>query len=283
MKALRRDAVILAAAAALLAACVTGQSTVDSSSTGAMSSSGMSSTGGFNISLVNTTANEIIPKPRPNVTTLYCHTTDQGDMRQWDNTTICIVVGGVAKILFYVNVDEFSLMQIVVPLGVNTTGVFDNQQMWFQAEYSQMASPMKYRQPQVPPTSDVYGYIVPYWTLIVTLKDGVVDTMEWDDGCYGCSGDQCVEETCSVSIADVGCRNPGSTADCNPKFFIGWYGTDRDGVYLTSAGSRSSRFRQYSLSSAVSSAYQTASIDIQPVQDAKFTPSCTSDPSACET
>lgn len=282
MKALRRDAIILGAAAAIVLVVALSGQTAQASSTGDASSTA-SSSGGFNVSTVNTTANQIIPKARPNVTTAYCDTTDQGNMRVYDNTTVCLVVGGIAKIYFYVNVDEFSLMQIVVPFGENTTGAFDNQKMWFQAEYSRAVSPMKYRQnPDLTPANEFYGYIVPFWTLIITLKDGVVEKMEWDDGCIGCKGDQCVEDTCTVSIAEVGCRDPGSKADCNPKFFIGWYGTDKDGVYLTSAGSRFSRFRQYSVSSAFSEAYQTASVDIAPVQNAKFTPSCTSDPTACE-
>ncbi len=121
---------------------------------------------------------------------------------------------------------------------------------------------MKRRFPQVDASSDAYGFIVPYWTLIVTLKDGLVDTLEWDDGCYGCSGDACVDETCSVDIEAVGCRSATSTADCNPKFFIGWYGTDRNGQYLTSSGARSSRFRQYSVNSAFTAAYQSADASV---------------------
>ncbi len=221
-------------------------------------------------------------------------------MTAYDNITMCIVVGGVAKMYFYVNVDEFSLMQIVVPNGDNSTGAFDHPQMWFQAEYSGghtqpppsslpatafrqlpplalgadsvlsflfccgvvAVSPTKYRSPQVATTNQFYGYIVPFWTLIITLDNGRVEKMEWDDGCLSCKDEQCVDSTCSVSIAETGCRAAGSKTDCSPKFFVGWFGTDRNGQYLTSAGSRYSRFRSYSLNSAFTSAYETASLEV---------------------
>ncbi len=83
-----------------------------------------------------TSSNQINPLAYPNVSRTYCDLKSEDPLAAWENTTVCLVVGGVAKILFYPTTEEFSLMQIVVPLGENTTGAFDNQGIWFQAEFS---------------------------------------------------------------------------------------------------------------------------------------------------
>jgi len=195
------------------------------------------------------------------------------------NTTICIVIGGVAKMLFYPNVEEFSLMQIVQ--GANLT-LFDHPLMWFQAEYSGIASSVKHRRPQAPADT---GFSVPFWTLVISLNNGRVAALNWDDGCIGCSGDQCVDDTCAIDITRCLGYNGDTTtgADCSPKFFVGWFGTDRDGVYLTSAGSRYSRFRSYSVASAFNNAYDTTSLDLGSTVDTytTFNPPCSDDSAQC--
>jgi len=250
-----------------------------SSSTGTSgSSSGMaSSSSAIPRFFQNNSAIEIFPGPEPNGIQTYCNTTFQGPLNQEDNTTICIIIGGVAKIFFYVNTDEFSLMQIVA--NGNVTGAFDNPGMWFQAEFSGQATSLKHRRPQVPTDN---GYYVPFWTLIITLNNGVYSDMQWDDGCYTCSGDACVDSTCALDASTCYTNDTGSLIDCAPKFFVGWFGTDASGVYLTSAGERLSRFQEYSISSAYSSASQTADLQFNTVSDRyTFTPSCGSGTAQC--
>jgi len=187
-----------------------------------------------------------------------------------------MVVGGVAKILFYPNVEEFSLLQVVA--NGNFTGAFDNPLMWFQAEFSGQASSIKHRRPQN--TAD-NGFYVPFWTLIITLSDGLVSTLTWDDGCLTCDSEECVDSTCALDASTCYSTDQGST-DCSPKIFVGWYGTDAGGVYLTSAGSRLSRFQSYSISSAYSSATQTASLQFNDVSTHyTFQPSCGTGTAQC--
>jgi len=221
----------------------------------------------FFYNITNFTINAVTP---PNFPTQLCNTTDQGALAAWDNTTICIVVGGVAKMVFYPNVEDFSLLQIYTPAGAQ--GAFDLPTQWFQAEFSGVASSYKYR-------SDGGTNIVPFWTLIITLDDGYVSTIEWDDGCLG-SCDPCVDLTCTIPISEC-----TSQLTCDPKFYIGWYGTDRDGRYLVSAGKRYSRFRSYSLSSAFSNAYSSAAsgASVAVPTDLTFTPTCGDGVSACQT
>jgi len=97
-------------------------------------------------------------------------------------------------------------------------------------------------------------YIIPYWVAIINLHNGIPQSIQWDDGCFTCKGDSCINETCGVNINDCFPYKDGSQIDCDLKVYIAWFGTDNNGNYLTSAGKVPSRFQEYSVSSAVSSA-----------------------------
>jgi len=255
-------------------------SSSSSSSTGVgltnISSSGASTAGigQFNFSITNSTIRAL---DFPTSVVTFCNTTNQGQVEAYDNITICVVVGGVAKVLFYPNVEDFSLMQLITP--TDAAGAFDLPTQWFQLEYSGVASPAKHRRYQPGPGEDpnlVNEYVVPFWTLIITLDNGYVQSLDWDDGCLGgCS--PCQDATCVVNIDQ--CQG---SASCDPKFFLGWFGTDSDGRYLISAGERYSRFRSYSLSSAFSSAYDDASSVAPNPTSLKFQGQCGDGVTQCE-
>ena len=130
---------------------------------------------------------------------------------------------------------------------------------------------------------------IPLYTVIIGLSKGVVSTITYDDGCFFCAsnGVDCVNtavDTVRKTLVNdtsdlINCRKsvdycyPAATATlnatstdtnytgvvlpespCDFKLFIVWTGTDADGQYLTSAGKRFSRFRQY----GVASAYQSS-------------------------
>jgi len=251
-----------------------GLQPISSSSTGySLMSSSSSAVPRF---LRNNTANQIFPADEPNSTITYCNTAMQGPLNSYDNTTICLIIGGVAKIYFYPRVEDYSLLQVVA--NGNFTGSFDHPAMWFQAEFSGRASTIKHRRPQ---RKENNAFYVPFWTLVITLTDGLVTNLEWDDGCFSCSDDQCVDSTCALDATNCYSTDRGST-DCAPKIFVGWFGTDRSGVYLTSAGSRLSRFRSYSVTSAYNSAAQTADLQFNDVSDRyTFKPTCGTGTAAC--
>jgi len=275
-------AVVVLSVAIVLAPPVGAQTNSTNSTTGAFdsSSSGAFGTGsgGTAGSLIrNANITRIKPRDPPNGDVFprptFCNTTNQGALAAYDNTTICIIIGGVAKMYFYPTVEVFTLMQIVQ--GDNLS-IFDDPQMWFTAEFSQVSSTVKHRRPQV--SGDDSIATVPFWTLIISLSNGVVSSLDWDDGCIGCSGDSCVDDTCAID----GDRCYHGT-DCAPKFYVGWFGTDRSGVYLRSAGSRYSRFREYSVSAAFNSAFDTASLDLTGTYDSytTFQPSCSDGTGTC--
>eukprot|EP00462_Mataza_sp_D1_P001702 CAMPEP_0175092840 /NCGR_PEP_ID=MMETSP0086_2-20121207/2678_1 /TAXON_ID=136419 /ORGANISM="Unknown Unknown, Strain D1" /LENGTH=238 /DNA_ID=CAMNT_0016365731 /DNA_START=46 /DNA_END=762 /DNA_ORIENTATION=+ len=93
-------------------------------------------------------------------------------------------------------------------------------------------------------------YYVPFWTAIIELRDGFVQSINWDDGCWGCDRESaaCLDKTCSVPHSECFDESTRSGAvNCDVKVYVGWFGTDKNGKYLTSAGKRLSRFRSTSL------------------------------------
>lgn len=132
-------------------------------------------------------------------------------------------------------------------------------------------------------------FTVPLYTVIVGMANGVVSSVTYDDGCFFCAsnGADCVATAIDTtrhtyvndSSSMINCRQaaaycyPAATATvndtgaattnytgsslpqspCDLKVFVVWTGTDADGQYLTSAGKRFSRFRQYGIASTYQS------------------------------
>jgi hypothetical protein len=181
--------------------------------------------------------------------------------RKYTTVPICIKIGGLSKIVFFPQVDDYTLMQVASRKGIQR-GRFDDPNMWIQVEAATktkiVVSPPKPRQKTII-GDPVRNFIVPYWVAILVMKDGVPTRIDWDDGCYGCGDDECIADTCGINLdqcPDAIIEQTG--IDCDIKVYIGWFGTDSEGQYLISAGKRPSRFKQYSVSSAVSGAALTA-------------------------
>jgi len=148
--------------------------------------------------------------------------------------------------VFYTQVDDFAMLDLA-PFPIERTR-FDQPNMWIQVETGGQVSPVKQRVQSGSPV-----YVVPFWTAIINVDSGIVTSITWDDGCYGCSGNECIMETCGVDIGT--CWSNG--VDCSLKVYVCWFGTDSTGYYLTSAGKRLSQFREYSIDYAFNSATQT--------------------------
>ena len=82
-------------------------------------------------------------------------------------------------------------------------------------------------------------------SVVVTLEDGKVTDIEWDNDCDLCD-EECLkyedEEICAEKQCDE-----GKEGDCDPRVYISWIGTDNEGNNLLSAAYRMSQFRKYSL------------------------------------
>lgn len=118
----------------------------------------------------------------------------------------------------------------------------------------------------------------PIYTTVVQVVKGEVQSITFDDGCFFCDSMSPSCATNAVPIAGSAAPPPASARgcfvqenECEPrgdsggaagngvaptvpsgnacdlKLFVVWTGTDVDGNFLTSAGRRFSRYRQYGL------------------------------------
>lgn len=94
-------------------------------------------------------------------------------------------------------------------------------------------------------------------SLVVNLRDGVVHSLVWDNGCDGCGPQRCMKSALQLDPTSM---VPGAEtfdngacgkthlqcgenkADCDLQILVTWAGTDKDGNHLQSAGRRISRF-----------------------------------------
>ena len=99
------------------------------------------------------------------------------------------------------------------------------------------------------------------------MKKGIVSEVVWDNDCYSClTSDSCYSSNqtyfynSSIFVTDKNCKQPlcnvdvNSVFDCDPKFYITWFGTDAAGYQLKSSNLAMSRFRMYAVGSLYNSA-----------------------------
>lgn len=106
--------------------------------------------------------------------------------------------------------------------------------------------------------------VFPYLTAIVTVNEGVVTGITWDDACVFCSSDECVDNTFNfdgeLATAEEAEQKVGScpmtieeceaseTAECDIMLYVVWTGTDSNGKDFTSSANRFSAFPKQSWS-----------------------------------
>ena len=102
------------------------------------------------------------------------------------------------------------------------------------------------------------------FNLVIKMEKGKIYDVVWDNGCFDCDNscqnnivsnsvfnssitqtyENCWEQTCSTDNKDE---------NCDPKFYITWFGTDKDKRQLKTAGLAMTKFKHYSVSSLYSS------------------------------
>lgn len=93
------------------------------------------------------------------------------------------------------------------------------------------------------------------------VDEGVIKDIVWDNQCYSCEENKCVKnikaynlynssiiESYSNCQVDVDVNNNQSYL-YDPKFYLTWFGTDKDKRQMKSANLAMSKFKQYSISS----------------------------------
>jgi len=100
-------------------------------------------------------------------------------------------------------------------------------------------------------------HIATLLSLVVNMRDGVIHSFAWDNGCAACGPQRCMRSalsldstsfvpsaelesagSCGLSHADCAASKEG----CDLQVLITWAGTDKAGRHLQSAGRRLSRF-----------------------------------------
>ena len=96
------------------------------------------------------------------------------------------------------------------------------------------------------------------------MKKGEITELVWDNACYGCD-DKCEQNIKIHSLLDnnktmtySNCYEDDTTNNCNnnacdPKFYITWFGTDKNGNQLKSSNLALSKFKKYSVNSLYNS------------------------------
>lgn len=106
--------------------------------------------------------------------------------------------------------------------------------------------------------------LFPYLTAIVTVDEGNVTGITWDDACVFCSAEECVDNTfnfdgelataeeaeqkvgaCPMTVEE--CAN-SDTAECDLMLYVVWTGTDSNGKDFISSANRFSAFPKQSWS-----------------------------------
>jgi hypothetical protein len=112
----------------------------------------------------------------------------------------------------------------------------------------------------------------PLYTAVVTVDEGVVTGVVWDDGCHFCADSSCEYNTYNFAgevvsdhvgkdcyVADDSCKNTAGEVSelCELNVYVVWSGTDSTGNYFRSAEKRFSRFRGMSVDNYIESAAET--------------------------
>jgi hypothetical protein len=93
-------------------------------------------------------------------------------------------------------------------------------------------------------------------SLVVNLRNGLITSFYWDNGCDACGGQRCMKSALSLDKSMIpgaeklGTGSCGRTyvkcqdkqGACDLEILVTWAGTDKDGRHLTTAGRRLSKF-----------------------------------------
>jgi len=121
----------------------------------------------------------------------------------------------------------------------------------FQRIYQDFAAPIKR-------TSNVL-------TAVLTLNNGKVQGITWDDGCYFCGDEDCFEnsywDTKKTTLEGSNlktCAMPQTPETDDLTIYVVWSGTDSSGNFCKSQSKRFSRFQAFSAKSYITSARDKA-------------------------
>ena len=188
-------------------------------------------------------------------------------LHRHQNTYVCVSLG-LSFGVFELAADKYAAVQL---FGAHDANVGSTQEVTFSVASIQASSvntsisTAAYKRYAF--TDSGERRFITTYTAIIHVTSGVVDSIEFDEGCMLCGSlsPQCVGSGLAVDalhpvpdyqtncyVPDSGCATllgaGASTANsCDLKVFVVWTGTDAAGVFLTSANNRFSRYASFSL------------------------------------
>jgi len=94
------------------------------------------------------------------------------------------------------------------------------------------------------------------YSAVISIHDGAVYNITWDNFCGTCQDtNKCTTITLNSETGRTTqicnnvdkCRDKNNNAQCDPKIYISWIGSDKKNQKMTSAGMRMSRFRNFDM------------------------------------
>ena len=189
---------------------------------------------------------------------------------QYNYHPIAIVIAGSAYVnatLFYPIVDSLQLLEIYnsynqafLSLSASTRIVVETIGGYISNSRTRI--------------NGTCAYVVPFFTLIVDMKNGFIDNVYWQDDCSTCTSDAFVysdDGACNCGVPITSCIGynasvttsasltsqtsfANTTVSCDVQIYIAYSGTDGGGNVLTSASRTIANFRKWSLNSLYQSA-----------------------------
>ena len=182
-----------------------------------------------------------------------------------DDVPICVGIGGVnleadgttfKRAGFKVGLDEFSRIELTdswaARPGDALVSAFGND-VGIHVEAGGLSSFTKLYRSTV---NDV-NVTFPYFTIIVAMDDGLVESLTWDDGCHFCASSSCTDATFRLDgtaqtadvnrdcfLSDALCVQASTVSEaCLLTVYVVFSGTDSNGISMEASNLRFSRFR----------------------------------------
>jgi hypothetical protein len=194
---------------------------------------------------------------------------------QFQTHPIAVVMAGSAMVnasLFYPSVDVLQLLQLENSYNLSFLSLSASTRIVVETIGGVISNSRTRLNPSC-------GYVVPFFTLILDLSNGYIDSALWQDDCSTCSEEAFVTSddgacNCGIPISSCIGFSPQSTGanvitgstgyannsvSCDLQIYIGYSGTDSGGNVLTSSSRTIANFREFSLGSIYNSAVNFAS------------------------
>ena len=214
-----------------------------------------------------------------------CNGIQNEKLKIGENTTICIHFKEIGiRMAFSIEVDKFSLFNIAG--GYYLSEQYNKNK---EANITLIAQIFENKTP----FPSIFYHIneknekiyFPLINIVIKVEKGMIYDIVWDNNCYGCKDDECLDylsnniynESETKNFKNCykkteSCGSEKESLKCDPKFYVTWFGTDKDNRQMKSSNMAMSKFKHYSIGSLYDNLCeafdkQRDSIDFKKIQD----------------